>query len=269
MGYAVRDVPPDELERLVADPERLIRQNIHQPIKLDHTSVVVEGQMPLAGGEVRVHYKRHRTRTWWKRWLGLFRSSRALTAWQLGHGLLARGIATARPLAVCEPRRGKGRRDSYLATQWIEGGLGLHRYARLIAGYAPGDRQRRVRQLAATLGRLLGRMHGWHVSNRDLKGANLLVVERPDGVNVWLIDLDGVRIGRRLRVKVRAKNLARLATSVEIYPWISRTDRLRFLRAYQAAGAPDGPTWREMWRLVAAGSRAMIQRKERLGIPLS
>ena len=41
---------------------------------------------------------------WWKTLCGRFRRSRARRGWELGRALLARGIATPRPLAACEPR---------------------------------------------------------------------------------------------------------------------------------------------------------------------
>jgi len=271
-GHAVAEVPRDELRRWLADPDRPLRQNAHRPIKLTHRSVVVEAQLPLAGGLVRVAFKRVRAKNWWKSLLFLFRRSRAMDAWRLGHALLLRGIATSRPLAVCQRRRFGLRGDGYLVSEWIEGAINLHLYGWQIASYPADERRRRARQCAAALGRLLGTMHAWHVSHCDLKGCNLVVVERADGIDAYLVDVDTARIARRLGAAERARNLARLATSIAAHPWVTRTDRLCFVRAYLAellAMVADQPAcfsdWKTVWRRVAAGSQVITRRIERHG----
>jgi tRNA A-37 threonylcarbamoyl transferase component Bud32 len=269
VGHAVYDVPAETLEDLLVDPGRFLRQGIHAPVKMDHSSIVVEARLPLRGGPVRIAFKRLRVRRWWKRWLGYFRRSRAVAAWQLGHGLLARGVATARPLAACTPCGPARLRESYLATLWIEGAMDVHAYASRLAAYPEHERRRRVREAAASLGRLVGRMHAWRINNRDLKGNNLLLAERPDRVDAWLIDLDGVRVQRRLSARTRAKNLARFAVSMELYPWITRTDRLRFLRAYLSAHGQEAPPQKWLWERVSTRALATVARKRRQRVPLA
>lgn len=264
-GHAVTDLPGDELKRILADPDRLLRRNRHRAVKLSHRSLVVEAELPLAGVPTRVAYKRIRVKNWWKALAAVVRRSRAVEAWFQGHALLQRGISTARPVAVCEPRHGALRWDSYLATQWIEGAENLHLYAWRLAARPAGERRRRTRQAAEALGRLVGRMHAWQTGHRDLKGCNLVVVERTDHVEAYLIDLDGVSVTRRLGNGMRVRNLARLATSLEAHPWISRTDRLRFLRAYLRALSGKESEWKGLWRRVATGSRSVIRRLRRRG----
>ena len=62
----------------------------------------VEAELPLVGGPVHVLYKQYRPRSWWKSFCSMFRRSRARRAWHLARALLARQVATAQPLAVCE-----------------------------------------------------------------------------------------------------------------------------------------------------------------------
>jgi len=208
---------------------------------------------------VCVAYKRGRGRSWWKAFTLNFRRSRALCAWKLGHALLLRGIPTARPWAVCEPRTWGLKRESYLATQWLDGATNLHLYGWQLAKADAATRRKRVWQCASSLGRLVGKMHAWRVTDRDLKGCNLVVVERPDRVDIYLIDLDGVRIAWWLSPRTRARDLARLATSVELHPWLSRTDRLRFLRAYFKATGEQGD-WKRLWQAIAAKSACQTLR---------
>lgn len=270
---AVADFPGDDLRRLLHDPRRPLVDHLQRPCKLAHRSVVVEGWLARGGEQTHVAYKRVRPKNWWKAVLFWFRRSPALEAWQFGHALLLRGIATARPLAVIERRQWGLRSESYLATQWIEGALNLHLYASRLADRLPDERRRRVRQTAVALGRLVGRMHGWHVSHRDMKACNVLVVERAEGVECSLIDADSVRITRRLPGWLQALNLARLAVSLLAHPWVSRADRLRFFRAYLSELARGDARWRRddwkpLWRRVARAARKVENRLRRLGRPV-
>jgi tRNA A-37 threonylcarbamoyl transferase component Bud32 len=267
-GHAVSDLPPGQLARLMADPEALLQANLDRPIKLTHRSLVVQATLPLAGERVRVAFKRTRARSWFKAMCGLVRRGRAVDAWYHGHALLKRGIATARPIAVCEPRPIGPRWHSYLATQWIEGAENLHLYGWQLADRPAVERRHRGRQCAEALGRLLGRMHAWQISHRDLKACNLVVAERDDRIEAYLIDLDGVRIGRRLPADLRARHLARLAASLEAHPWIGRGDRLRFLRAYIGELPTPAPDWKRLWRDIEFHCRPIIKRLARGGRPV-
>jgi tRNA A-37 threonylcarbamoyl transferase component Bud32 len=192
-----------------------------------------------------------------------------MLGWRLGHALIQRGIATARPILVCQPKRGLLPRDSYLATAWIEHAQNLHLYGWALARREPGERERRARHTAESLGRLLGRMHAWNVAHRDLKGCNLVAVEQPNSVDACLIDLDGVRLKRRLSRRERADNLSRLAASVHAHPWVSNTHRLRFLRAYLAVLGKSTGDWKDCWREIAVRSAREIERLQQLGKPVA
>lgn len=268
-AHAVRDMRPETLRRLLADPAAPLRANYDRPVKLSHGSVVVEADVGIDDATIPVAYKRARVKRWWKSLFALARPSRALGAWKLGQALLQRGIATARPLAVCEPRRFSFRSTSYLVTEWIAGAENMHLYLWRIAERDPRERSRRARQCAASLGRLVGRMHAWHVAHRDLKGCNLVAVERAATVDTYLIDLDGMRIARRLRQGKKIRNLARIAVSAAAHPWLSRTDRLRFLRAYLGEQPATAPRWKQLWREIEYRALRMQASQARKGGPLA
>jgi tRNA A-37 threonylcarbamoyl transferase component Bud32 len=264
-GHAVRGFSESDLAWLIRDPGALLRDNIHRPAKIGHTSVVVEAELPLNGACVRVAYKRCRAGTVRKNVARFFLPSRALAGWRLGHALLERGIATARPIVVCQPRGLQAGRDSYLATEWIEGGENLHLFAWRLARRNPPDRARPVACCARSLGRLLGRMHAWRIGHRDLKGCNLAVVEQGDGIATYLLDMDGVSILRTIGDRRRARDLARLAVSLEIHPWVTRADRLRFVRAYLREFAQDVSDWKRLWRAVSNETRTLLGKMRRQG----
>ena len=293
-AYGVPDLHKSRLQRLLEDPDVLLWQNVDRPggvwrpVKISHESLIVEAELPLSDGPAllswkgvswkRVACKRYRPRSWWKAFCWLFRRSRARCAWNSGRELLARGIATARPLAMCEIRRFWFRRTSYLFTEWIEAAENLHLYGWQLADLPIRQRLRSAARCAESLGRLIGRMHSLQIAHRDLKGANLLVAQGNtangnDRLQTYLIDLDGVQIRRRLSPARRAANLARLAASIQAHPWVSRTVCCRFLHAYADQFPPatvsmDAVDWKSQWRNVAARSRRIVQRKRRRNQPV-
>jgi tRNA A-37 threonylcarbamoyl transferase component Bud32 len=273
-------LPRAFLRRLDSDPEDFLWQHLDRPVKISHTAVIVVGRVRLSAAETDIAYKQYRSCGLWKRlalWLRL-RPSRARRSWNLGRALLARGIATARPLAVCEPRPWTSARRSYLVTEWIVDAENLHLYGWRLLSSPLHERLARAARCAESLGRLVGRMHAAAISNRDLKGANLLVVDpdpptRGDLPGTYIVDLDGVRLRRRLSRGRRAADLARLAVGLEAHPWVSRTICRRFLRAYLAALTPDGApsdvlnkdAAKQLWRDVAWRCRRLISRMRQRG----
>jgi tRNA A-37 threonylcarbamoyl transferase component Bud32 len=264
-AFGVNDLPRAELKRLLEDPAALLWRNLQSPVKIGHSSLMVEAVLQLSVGAARVAYKQYRPRNWWKSLCGLLRRGRAEVAWHVGRRLLARGVQTARPLAMCQPRGSWIFRTSYLATEWIEGAENLHLYARRIAARRSDRRLRSAARCAESLGRLIGRMHAQQIAHRDLKGANLLVTQREDRLITYLIDVDGARFCRQLSHARRAANLARLAAGLESHPWVTRSVCRRFLRAYVGQFPPGTIAWKPLWREVAARSRRIAERKRRRG----
>ena len=264
-AFGTHGLPQTDLKRLLADPAALLWRNLHRPVKIGHGSLMVEAELPISGVLVHVAYKQYRPRNWWKSLCNGFRRGRAEWAWRLGHDLLARGIPTARPLAMCRPRGPWFFRTSYLATEWIERAENLHLFFWRLAARPIDQRLRSAARCAESLGHLVGRMHASQIAHRDLKGANLLVARRGDRLATYLVDVDGVRFCKRLSPTRRAANLARLAAGIEAHPWVTRTVCRRFLRAY-ASHFPRGTiSWKPLWRRVSARSRHMVRRKRRGG----
>lgn len=247
-AHAVRELPRTMVEQLLKAPEKFWQANVDRPVKLSHGSLVVEADLPLIGRTLKVAVKRLRPKTWWKALALYVKRGRAPEAWYRGHALLARGIPTARPLVVYEPRPSWLEREGYLLTEWLVGAEDVHLYGWELARRSPVERSRRARQSAEALGRTVGRLHDQGFTHRDLKGNNLLLRERGDLIEPFLIDLDGLRQVRRVGFRAACKNLTRLAVSIEMHPWISRTDRLRFLKAYLRQRPDDRATWKTWWR---------------------
>ncbi len=261
--HAVRDLDHRLLERLLDDPDELLWRHLDRPVKLDRGSIIVEADVPLRGGSQHVIFKRYQARRWWKGLLGRLRRGRAVRGWYRGHALQLRRIATARPIVACELRRPWYRCRGYLAMEWIEGSENLHLYGWRLARRPARVRARRAVECAESLGTVVGRMHAQGVRHGDLKGSNLLVAERPGRLDTYLVDVDDVRLGGRLTPSQRADDLARLAASLEAHPWVTRTMRRRFLRAYLRQFPAGTVDWKQFWRDVACRSGRIVARMRR------
>src|SRR5690606_34782469 len=99
-GCAVPEFSHACLVRLLEYPALPLRIDTREIVKAGHTALIVRTELPVAGRLVPVAYKRVRRKNWWKVLTALLRPNAALRTWRLGHELLARGIATARPLAA-------------------------------------------------------------------------------------------------------------------------------------------------------------------------
>ena len=284
---ATGGISQTRLKDLLDDPEALLWQYIDHPVKIDHGGLMVRAELALTQGSVAVALKRYRPRSSWKAFCSLFRPSAARRDWNRAHGLLARQIPTAQPLAIVEPSPFRPERRSYLATQWIESAENLHLFGWRLADCPMPQRLSRAAACAESLGHLIGKMHGQGISHRDLKPANLLVVQTPEPLRggssgcpcswpttTYLVDMGGVRVARwptrTITAASRARDLARLAAGIEAHPWVSHAIRLRFLRAYERELAddrqlPGPPSWKALWRDVAARSRRIVARKSRRG----
>ncbi|QDU18860.1 lipopolysaccharide kinase InaA family protein [Urbifossiella limnaea] len=243
-GYAVRDLPADVLTTLdeLAAAGRVLKDS--------RTSTVTAFALP--GGR-RVVLKRVNVRRWFEPLKNLFRPSAVLRSWVAGHALRDRWLPTPRPLAVLHRRRFGLPAEGFLLVEEVPGAVGL---AEAVAAGAPlGD-------LVPRLARTLRLMHDRHVSHRDLKAANLLLGNGTDPV---FVDLVGVRVGRPVSAAQRAKELARLNASFLASPRVRRADRLRFLRAYLAAGPALGGGWRSWWAAVSRATDAKVAKNRKSG----
>ena len=128
----------------------------------------------------------------------LVRGSAGRRAWTAGHGLLARDIPAALPLAFVERRMLGVPVSSIVVLEWIEGPDGVA---------ACEDPAARADQLE-----LMVKLHRRHVDHGDLKASNW-IHRAPDGP-ATLIDLEGVAFPRRLSDDRRIEALAQWNASL-------------------------------------------------------
>jgi tRNA A-37 threonylcarbamoyl transferase component Bud32 len=157
------------------------------------------------------------TRGLWRSGDGLFlkqmRRGRAVRYWRNAHGLGVRNLGTPRLIAAS---------DTWVVGDWIES---EDLYAFVCTPFGRLDRKRRD-GFISRFARELRRLHRTGVYHGDLKATNILVKDDA----FLFVDLDRVRFMEVVPERDRLFNLAQLNASLT--PPLTRTDRLRFLRAY-------------------------------------
>ena len=273
---ASRDLDPAAARDLMLDPESLIAAPGSAILKDSRTALVAEATLMVRSRPTRVIVKRFRPKKPLERLLNWARPSRAARAWQAGQHLKSRGIATPANLAYITvdpagPLRWVGRRREYLVQVKAEPAVTLEDYARGLAGMPPTERRRRIEATTLALARLLRTLHDRSLSHRDLKAANILVVGdlAADEPELSLIDLVGARLAHPLPAGRRLQNLARLQVSLAGVPGRTRTDSLRFLRAYLPWGLAPGNDWKGIWRQIGRLIDSKEEQNRRRGRPLS
>lgn len=245
----------------LSDPMRLFAADAATDVKNSHSGVVRRITLATPEGPLPAIVKRPLARNWRRAIRQRLATSRSMRAWRLGHALLNRDVATARPLAVLERRIGGLVLDSVLLTEAIPGAVDLDADLRR-------EFERRTsrqwldyrRQVADELALLLRRLDDRGFHHRDCKASNILVVREPVRKLLW-IDMDGIRMGPSTTLDA----LVRLHVSLLDVPGLTRTDRLRFLRRYLARFGSNPLQWREVWRATehaaALKQRALERRR--------
>ncbi len=139
------------------------------------------------------------------------------------------GLAAPRIVAWAERRSFAAVQESFLITGFVSDGEPLPAAMPRLRGM-----RAERRELARRLGEAIGRLHAAGLDHRDLKHSNLL---RRADASLVILDLEAVESRCRLGLRRRVRALGQLeAYARDLYPWLPRTDRLRFLRAYLLHG---------------------------------
>jgi tRNA A-37 threonylcarbamoyl transferase component Bud32 len=279
-AIASRDLDPATVRTLMADPDAPFSAPGTVLLKHSRTTTVAEATLSVKGRPTRVIYKRFNQRTWYEPFLTWFRPSRAWQSWQAGQHLASRAIPTPRNLAFLTRLRPYHRdplfwylpHETYLITIKEEPSTTVSDYVhRVLPHLDPETRRRQKLRLNLALARLLRKLHARSLSDRDLKTSNLLILGDPaePDLRLSVIDLVGVRLLHPLPKHRRIQNLARLNVSLAAVPGRTRTDALRFLRAYLPWGLSPRNDWKTFWRTIAAASHSKKERNQRRGRALS
>jgi tRNA A-37 threonylcarbamoyl transferase component Bud32 len=180
-----------------------------------------------------VFVKRLAPGSWIDGMLERFRGSRARRSLRAAQMLAAAGFLVPAPLAASEEIRLGAVRCSWLLSRALTSGRVFSRF--IERGHAPAElEQRKRREALAAVARSVRRLHDAGLFTSDLQETNLMLEQADDGVKVHFVDLDGFRQLVHVSWKRRRRNLVQLDRSVGRF--MSRSERLRFLRTYLGSG---------------------------------
>ena len=216
-----------------------------------------------------VFVKRYLTPKWSKRFGHLVRGAalgrhRARSEHIALDALQQAGVNVVRPIAFGSRRVAGLLAASFILTEATPRALNLTTFAQCVeskvVNLPPPARHAAICELAG----LVRHMHDVGCEHGNLFWRNILIRQRPDGSHEFFL-LDPEPRGRWGAIaprEARLRELAQLAASAE--PFTTRTDRLRFMRAYTGAGraAENAALVESIWRL-AQTHRAHEQRRIR------
>ena len=186
------------------------------------------------------------------------RGSKAERSWRVARALGGAGIDTPAPVMLIESEEPDG--PSFYVCRFLEGSTEA-RY--LLRAANAGQAAERFPELPMPefLDRLAGlirRLHAEGVWFRDMTSGNVLLRRENGDLRLWLVDLNRARLGRRMSLLQRTRDLSRMP--------IHRPEHQdRFLRAYwQAAEGGRLPLRRGLYLLLHHGFLAKNRTKQRL-----
>jgi len=197
-GLRLRAFAEAELAAALAAHARRDRPGGARTVKESGRSVVTRARLPVRD----VVVKEVPARGPWRAARDGLRGSPARRAWRAGHGLQARGLPAATPLAFLERRRLGLPAASLVVLEALPEAAAAHALAR------PPE------ETLAALTRALVALHRAAVSHRDLQADHVFLVPAGRGLEARLVDLDDVRFPRRLPDRRRRRALAQLAASL-------------------------------------------------------
>ncbi len=264
-GYSLTshlDFAPDDWEEALSCPEEIISGFIEKirPIKNTRSALVCRGTLQVGSEQVNVVIKRHRSKKRFARLWDCMRHSRGLRAWKMSFAMMHRGLPVAQPLAVLDQRVGPILLNNLFITEDVTPSVNLRVFLLSILPVLRKDKRESMKRvLIIQLSGLLKKMHRNGFSHRDMKATNILIrnisLDSPETVNpedlqLVLIDLDGLRLNKIVRMKDQLRALARLSISADLSPHITLADRVRFLKNYLYSVGGGLPDWKSLWRTI-------------------
>jgi len=220
--YLRNDLSLDRLKKVIESHLTSVRE---KPSDLLKNSPEVKVSL-VEDGKGKVYVKQFCYPHFWDCMKDTFRFSKGLKAWSGGNGLRVRGITSPKTLALMERKRGLALRESFLVMESSVNGLEMDRY--ILKGF---EDVRRKRLFIKDFAKWLSHLHKKDLYHRDMKTCNILVSEKRGTWNFHLLDLEDILLDEKVNEKKLFKNLLQLNTSTPSL--MTRTDRLRFFKAYQ------------------------------------
>jgi len=249
-GWLTLEIDAEEIAFLKIDPGGWLESN-GELIKESRIGRVF--RIADTNAEIGKYYVKERCyRTGYEVLVQRLRVSGLRRACRLSHHLLRNGISTPASRGFITVRGGKETRE-YLFKQSVPGGESLHNFLANEYAVLGADEQRQFRGLLSEeLAEMIAGLHRAGCENRDLKATNLILANPVENlrergiVDLFLIDLEGVRrLGFTPRFR-RERDITRLHLSLMMRAEFHHADRARFLTRYQSYFGESG--WKRAWR---------------------
>ncbi len=146
--------------------------------------------------------------------------------------LAQNGFDVAKVVAMGEYRKGILKTKNFLASLEIENAIPLLRHILKIKEITNTQQLADWRKFIYDFGKVIGKMHSKGIFHGDLRLGNILVRQDDNNWRFFFIDNERTRKFGLLPVTLRIKNLVQL--NMGPLGIISRTDRMRFFKAYLA-----------------------------------
>jgi len=219
--YHRRDYPLEVIRKRVGEHHRMVLEKSSGLVK--SSPEVTVSILENGGGKVSV--KSHRPSAFWDSFKEHFRRSRGMRAWIGGNGLKVRGIPSLRPLALMENRDWSGLKESSFMMEVSEVHQELDRYIL----HSLGDFQEK-RGFVTAFAKWLSQYHKKNLYHRDMKTCNIVVSKASDSWDFHLLDLEDVRLDKKVSSRELLKTFLQLNTSTPKI--VTTADRFRFLDEY-------------------------------------
>ena len=148
-----------------------------------------------------------------------------MKAWVGGNGLSVRGIPSLKPLGLVERRNWSGLNESSFLMEVSDRDQELDRY---ILKNLSDFKERR--SFIKAFAKWLSHYHQLNLYHQDMKTCNMIISKTKEAWNFLLLDLEDVRLDKKVREKEVFRSFLQLNTSTP--KMVTTTDRFRFLRAY-------------------------------------
>jgi tRNA A-37 threonylcarbamoyl transferase component Bud32 len=230
---------PEGLLKIVTRHRAIVAKGKEGLIKADHRTAITL----FSYKETRLCVKEYRYHGLPQSWKESFRRSKARRGWLMGNGLVVRGIRGIIPQALLVKTRRGLLQEAFLIMETPHGYVELDRYM-IRAFAAQRDDVRRVAFLSS-FADFMAQLYLQGIVHRDLKTCNIMVQEGEGSWHFGLVDMDDIRLDKKIGLRRLLKGLIQLHTSIPLF--IEMSERIRFLRRYlQSIGRSD------MWSIARA-----------------
>jgi tRNA A-37 threonylcarbamoyl transferase component Bud32 len=219
--YHRRDFPLEVLKNRVGEHCRLLEEKPSSLVKYTPELTV----SILENGERKLSIKHYHPLTFWDRFKEHFRYSKGMKAWVGGNGLSVRGIPSLKPLGLVERRNWSGLNESSFLMEASDRDQELDRY---ILKNLRDFKERR--SFIKAFAKWLSHYHQLNLYHQDMKTCNMIISKTGEAWSFFLLDLEDVRLDKKVREKDVFRSFLQLNTSTP--KMVTTTDRFRFLRAY-------------------------------------